>query len=77
MTSCGVSKTSLKDKAFCSSSAFIDTKTVQPIAPQSTSDTEFHMVAGTNVKNQHKIIGAYDNLLECWNYFVKGEKPKL
>lgn len=74
MTSCGHSKGSLKDKAFCSSAAFIDTERHKPIAPTTTNDDEFHQVAGTNVKNQHVVIMAYDNLRECWEYFVEGKK---
>ena len=73
--SCALFNPSLKGKAFCSSAAFIDTSTVKPVAPQTTSDKEFHTVAGTNVKNQHKVITAYDNLRECWDYFVEDKKP--
>ena len=40
------------------------------------SDKEFHKVAGVNVQNQHKVITAYDNLRECWDYFVEDKKPK-
>ena len=75
-TSCALFKNSYKDKAFCSSSAFIDTDVVRPVAPQTVSDAEFHKVAGINVQNQHKVITAYDNLRECWDYFVEDKKPK-
>lgn len=44
------------------------------MAPQTASDSEFHKVAGTNVRNQHKVITAYDNLRECWDYYVEDKK---
>lgn len=75
-TSCALFKNSYKDKAFCSSAAFIDTSKVKPVAPQTTSDKEFHAIAGVNIQNHHRVIVAYDNLRECWDYFVEDKKPK-
>ena len=70
-TSCGHSKNSLKGEAFCSTAAFVDTSKLKPVAPETSSDTEFHKVAGVNVKNQHKVIGAYDSLRECYDHWTK------
>lgn len=56
---------------FCSSSALIDTNEYAPKAPVTTSDREFHVVAGQNVSKQLVVIRAYDNLRECWDYWSK------
>lgn len=69
LMSCQLFKSSLRDEAFCSSAAFVDTSKLKPQAPKSNSDDEFHTVAGTNVANQHRVITAYDNLRECWDHW--------
>ena len=70
-TSCGLFKHSSKVDGFCSQAAFIDTQEYKPVAPATTSDKEFHKVAGENVAKQHGVIRAYDSLRECWDYWIQ------